>query len=569
MVFMNYYFKKIVVIKYCYSLILITEIYIFMNRRLFLLSGALAGITSGATGMLAFSGATTETAPTQLPYDFELDEITVDELQTKMRLGKTTSVAITKMYLDRIDKIDKAGPKLNSVIEKNSEALTIAALMDKERKAGKLRGPLHGIPILVKDNINTGDTMMTTAGALALKGNVASADAFIIKQLRAAGAVLLGKTNLSEWANFRSSRSTSGWSSRGGQTKCPYIIDRNPSGSSAGSGTAAAANLCTIAIGTETDGSIVSPASVNGLVGIKPTVGLWSRNGIIPISATQDTAGPMARTVRDAAILLGALTGVDSKDSVTKESEGKYFTDYTKFLDAGSLKGKRIGIEKSHLKGNESVVALLKQAISVLEKQGATIVEVDILKGIYELGDAEFTVLQYEFKDGVNSYLSTANSKMKVLADVIAFNKENKSKAMPFFQQETLVSCDAKGNLETKEYKDALAKSLSSRSLITNLMKEHQLDAISGVTNGLACCIDLINGDYNSGFSLSSPAAMSGFPHITVPMGFIHSLPLGISFFSTAYQEPALLGIAYAYEKASKKRMKPIFKKDFLNDIVS
>lgn len=539
-----------------------------MDRRLFLRSGSIAGITLSATGILALSCAPAETVPNKLLYDFELDEITVDELQKKMSSGKTTSVAITKMYLDRIDKIDKAGPELNSVIEKNSEALVIAAAMDKERKAGKLRGPLHGIPILVKDNINTGDTMMTTAGALALKGNVASADAFIITQLRAAGAVLLGKTNLSEWANFRSSKSTSGWSSRGGQTKCPYIIDRNPSGSSAGSGSAAAANLCTIAIGTETDGSIVSPASVNGLVGIKPTVGLWSRNGIIPISATQDTAGPMARTVRDAAILLGALTGVDNKDSVTKESEGKYYTDYTKFLDAGSLKGKRIGIEKSHLKGNETVVALLNEAIAVLKKQGAIIVEVDILKGIYELGEAEFTVLQYEFKDGVNNYLSTANSKMKVLADVIAFNNQNKSKAMPFFQQETLISCNVKGTLESKEYKDALAKSLTSRSLITNLMKAHQLDAISGVTNGLACCIDLINGDYSSGFSLSSPAAMAGFPHITVPMGFIHSLPLGISFFSTAYKEPELLGIAYAYEQASKKRMKPTFKKNCLNDAV-
>ena len=539
-----------------------------MDRRLFLRSGSLAGITLTTTGILALSNSAAGKVIPELPYDFELDEITVDELQKKMKSGQTTSVIITKMYLDRIDKIDKAGPKLNSVIEKNSEALSIAASMDKERKAGKLRGPLHGIPILVKDNINTGDTMMTTAGALALSGNIAGSDAFIIKQLRAAGAVLLGKTNLSEWANFRSSKSTSGWSSRGGQTKCPYIIDRNPSGSSAGSGSAAAANLCTIAIGTETDGSIVSPAAVNGLVGIKPTVGLWSRNGIIPISATQDTAGPMARTVRDAAILLGALTGVDSKDNVTKESAGKFYTDYTKFLDASSLKGKRIGIEKSHLKGNAAVVAVLKQAIEVLEKQGAIIVEVDFLKNIYELGDAEFTVLQYEFKDGVNSYLASANSKMKVLSDVIAFNKQNESKAMPFFQQETLISCDTKGNLETKEYKDALAKSLTSRNIITDLMKLHQLDALSGITNGLACCIDLINGDYNTGFSLSSPAAMAGFPHITVPMGFVQSLPLGISFFSTAYNEPAILGMAYAYEQASKKRMKPTFKQNYLNDSI-
>ncbi|MBC7507685.1 MAG: amidase [Ferruginibacter sp.] len=538
-----------------------------MNRRFFLRSGSVAGITLTTTGLTAFSSKTTNnnTLPSpSLPDNFELDEVTIDELQQKMQSGKTTAVAITKMYLNRIASIDKAGPKLNAVIEINKQALTIAASLDKERKAGKIRGALHGIPVLVKDNINTGDGMMTTAGAAAMQGNIAAADAFIIEKLRAAGAVLLGKTNLSEWANFRSSRSTSGWSSRGGQTKCPYITDRNPSGSSAGSGAAAAANLCTIAIGTETDGSIVSPASVNGLVGIKPTVGLWSRSGIIPISATQDTAGPMARTVRDAAILLGALTGVDTKDSVTKGSEGKQEKDYTKFLDTGGLKGKRIGIEKTHLKGNEEIVSLLKKAMELMVKQGALIVEIDLMKSIGELSGAEFTVLQYEFKDGVNKYLAAANGKMKSLQDVIDFNLKNESRAMPFFKQETLISSQAKGNLDSKEYTDALAKSLSSRTIITNLMKENKLDALAGVTNGLACCIDLINGDYDTGFSLSSPAAMAGFPHITVPMGFVHSLPVGISFFGDAYSEPSLLGIAYAYEQASKKRKKPDFKVDLL-----
>ena len=538
-----------------------------MNRRFFLRSGSVAGITLTTTGLTAFSSKTTNnnTLPSpSLPDNFELDEVTIDELQQKMQSGKTTAVAITKMYLNRIASIDKAGPKLNAVIEINKQALTIAASLDKERKAGKIRGPLHGIPVLVKDNINTGDGMMTTAGAAAMQGNMAAADAFIIEKLRAAGAVLLGKTNLSEWANFRSSRSTSGWSSRGGQTKCPYITDRNPSGSSAGSGAAAAANLCTIAIGTETDGSIVSPASVNGLVGIKPTVGLWSRSGIIPISATQDTAGPMARTVRDAAILLSALTGVDTKDSVTKGSEGKQEKDYTKFLDTGGLKGKRIGIEKTHLKGNEEIVSLLKKAMELMVKQGALIVEIDLMKSIGELSGAEFTVLQYEFKDGVNKYLAAANGKMKSLQDVIDFNLKNESRAMPFFKQETLISSQAKGNLDSKEYTDALAKSLSSRTIITNLMKENKLDALAGVTNGLACCIDLINGDYDTGFSLSSPAAMAGFPHITVPMGFVHSLPVGISFFGDAYSEPSLLGIAYAYEQASKKRKKPDFKVDLL-----
>ena len=537
-----------------------------MDRRLFLRSGSLAGITLTTTGITALAAnSTNQTNPAASPVkDFILEEITIDVLQQQMKAGTITSVAITNLYLKRIAELDKAGPRLNAVIEINKEALTIAAAMDKERKAGKLRGPLHGIPVLVKDNINTGDTMMTTAGALAMKGNIAKKDAFIIAQLRKAGAVLLGKTNLSEWANFRSSRSTSGWSSRGGQTKCPYITDRNPSGSSAGSGSAVAANLCTIAIGTETDGSIVSPAAVNGLVGIKPTVGLWSRSGIIPISATQDTAGPMARTVRDAAILLGALTGVDSEDALTAESTGKNYTDYTRFLDAAALKGKRIGVEKSHLKGNSPIVGLLKQAIKVMEQLGAVIVPVEISKSINELGDAEFTVLQYEFKDGVNNYLKTANSNMKTLQDIINFNLKNEAAAMPYFKQETLLSCQEKGDLRSKEYTEALAKSLQSRSIISNIISTEKLDAISGITNGLACCIDLINGDYDTGFSLSSPAAMAGYPHITVPMGLVQGLPAGISFFGNAYTEPALIGMAYAYEQASKKRSKPLFKSNLL-----
>ena len=537
-----------------------------MNRRHFLRNGSLAGITLTTTGISALAAnSTKQTNPASAPVkDFILEEITIDVLQQQMKAGTTTSVAITKLYLKRIAELDKAGPRLNAVIEINKEALTIAAAMDKERKAGKIRGPLHGIPVLVKDNINTGDTMMTTAGALAMKGNIAKKDAFIIAQLRKAGAVLLGKTNLSEWANFRSSRSTSGWSSRGGQTKCPYITDRNPSGSSAGSGSAAAANLCTIAIGTETDGSIVSPAAVNGLVGIKPTVGLWSRSGIIPISATQDTAGPMARTVRDAAILLGALTGVDTEDARTAESTGKYYTDYTRFLDASALKGKRIGVEKSHLKGNSPIVGLLKQAIQVMEQLGAVIVPVEISKSINELGDAEYTVLQYEFKDGVNNYLKTANGNMKTLQDIINFNLKNEAAAMPYFKQETLLSCQEKGDLSSKEYTEALAKSLQSRSIISNIISTEKLDAISGITNGLACCIDLINGDYDTGFSLSSPAAMAGYPHITVPMGLVQGLPAGISFFGNAYTEPALIGMAYAYEQASKKRSRPVFKTNLL-----
>ena len=539
-----------------------------MNRRNFLRNSSLAGITLSAAGLSSFSKDVANPHPLKAGYRHELDdfallETTIDVLQQKLQNGELTSARITGMYLDRISAIDKKGPSLNAIIEINPDALDMAVSLDIERKAGKLRSSLHGIPILIKDNINTGDKMMTTAGSLALEGNRASADAFIIQRLREAGAVILGKTNLSEWANFRSTRSTSAWSSRGGQTKCPYLLDRNPSGSSAGSGAATAANLCTLSIGTETDGSIVSPASVNGLVGIKPTVGLWSRSGIIPISVTQDTAGPMARTVRDAVILLGALAGIDPKDPVTGESRDKAYKDYTQFLDKDGLKGKRIGIEKSHLKGHEGMVALVQQAMQTMTKLGATMVEVDLLKSINEIGPAEFTVLQYEFKSGLNNYLATANSKMKSLEDIIGFNNQNETVAMPFFKQETLISSQAKGDLASKEYTDALTKTLSSRKIISDFITQNKLDALSGATNGLACCIDLINGDYDTGFSLSTPAAMAGFPHITVPMGFVHGLPAGISFFGTAYSEPNLIRMAYSYEQASGNRKPPIFKPDF------
>ena len=529
-----------------------------MNRRNFLKNTSGAGLTL-ATISLGIYNEVNASTPNEMFVDFDLNEITITELQQKMIAGNQSAVSLTKMYLKRIKEIDKNGPKINAVIELNPDALKIAEAMDKERKAGRIRGQLHGIPVLIKDNINTGDAMMTTAGSLGMKGNIASKDAFIVTKLREAGAVIIGKTNLSEWANFRSSRSTSGWSSRGGQTRCPYILDRNPSGSSAGSGAATAANLCTIAIGTETDGSIVSPASINGLVGIKPTVGLWSRSGIIPISNTQDTAGPMARTVRDAAILLGALTGLDNADEITKESVGKSYKDYTTFLDKDGLKGKRIGIEKSHLRGHEGIVAVFKEAIQELTNLGASIVEVDLIKSLEEIGNAEFQVLLYEFKDGLNSYLKSVNGKMKSLEDVIAFDKLNETDAMPYFKQETLINSQLKGDLNSKEYIDALAKTLSSRKIIADLMSKNNIDSLCGVTNGLAGCIDLINGDYDTGFSLSQPAAISGFPHITVPMGFVQELPLGISFISTAYTESKLLGMAYAYEQGSKKRKAPKF----------
>jgi amidase len=530
-----------------------------MQRRKFLRNTSAAGLTLssifGATNS-AYAENKPGTAP---PDNFELNEATIDMLQQGMQSGKYTSRSITDMYLKRIAAIDRSGPKLNAVIEINPDALLIADAMDAERKAGKVRGPMHGIPVLIKDNINTGDKMMTTAGALAIEGNHAAKDAFIIKQLRILGAVILGKTNLSEWANFRSTHSSSGWSSRGGQTRNPYILDRNTSGSSSGSGAAVAANLCAVAIGTETDGSVVSPSSVNGIVGIKPTVGLLSRSGIIPISATQDTAGPMTRTVKDAAILLGALTGVDEEDAVTNQSSGKAQKEYTTHLDINGLKGKRIGIEKAFLDGNKQVVDVYKEAIELLKSQGAVVVEIELQKALSDIGNAEFLVLQYEFKDGLNKYLSNANAKSKSLKDVIEFNKNNEPVAMPFFKQEILEMCEAKGDLNSSEYKEALSKTLRTRLIIDDIISDNKLDAICGVTNGLSWCIDLINGDYDTGFSYSSPAAMAGYPHITVPMGTIHNLPIGLSFIGGAYTEPQLLSIAFAFEQAGKKRIPPAF----------
>lgn len=497
---------------------------------------------------------------------FALLEITIDELQQKMKSGELTARSITEMYLQRIDAIDKNGPKINSVIETNPDALTIADALDAERKAGKIRGPLHGIPILVKDNIDTADKMINSAGSLAMEGNLPAADAFVITKLREAGAVLLGKTNLSEWANLRSSHSVSGWSSRGGQTKNPYALDRNPSGSSSGSGAAVASNLCAVAIGTETDGSIVSPASTNGIVGMKPTVGLWSRSGIIPISITQDTAGPMGRTVRDIAILLGACQGVDANDSVTQNQSGKTSTDYTTFLVADGLKGKRIGFEKSFLKGNEKIVALVNKVLAQLKEQGAEVIEVDLLSTMQEVGRNEFTILFYEFKDGLNKYLSTAKGKVKSLKELIEFNTKNKSSVMPYFQQELLEQCEAKSDLASTEYKVALSNCAEvARKQISKMMDEHHLDALCGVTSGLAWCIDWANGDYDTGYSFSSPAAVAGYPHITIPMGQVLGLPIGLSFMGKAYSEGSLLSMAYAYEQASKQRKKPLFLKSIMS----
>jgi amidase len=548
-----------------FPLIFLEEIKL-MDRRKFIRTGSVAGLaatTLAVSSCHSAAPASINNKPEDGKFmdDFELNEATIDMLQEKMKSGTHTSRSITQQYLDRIKAIDKEGPALNSVIEINPDAIQIADKMDAERKAGKVRGPMHGIPVLIKDNINTGDQMMTTAGSLALEGHKATLDAFVVNQLRNAGAVILGKTNLSEWANFRSTHSSSGWSSRGGQTRNACVLDRNPCGSSSGSGAAVAANLCAVAVGTETDGSVIAPSSYNGVVGIKPTVGLVSRTGIIPISATQDTAGPMTRTVKDAAILLRAMAGPDPDDKATQASDTKVPPDYTVFLKSDGLKGKRIGVEKKFLEGHEGVVALYKQAIELIKSNGATIVEVDLLKKYNEMDESEYFVLMCEFKDGLNRYLAKSNAAVKTLADVIAFNKKNESRAMPWFKQETLERSETMGDLGSKEYLNAVAKTTGSKKYIDDIMKENNLDAIAGTSIGPANLTDLAMGDYSTGFYFCPPAAMAGYPHITVPMGTVHELPVGISFIARAYEEPVLFSIAYSYEQASKKRTAPKFLK--------
>jgi amidase len=541
---------------------------LLMKRRNFIAGSAIASATMGSifTSCKADKKPLKKTAIADAAgEEFELNEITIQMLQEKFQSGVYSSEQVTNLYLERIAGIDKSGPALNAVIELNPDAIAIARSMDEERKAGKIRGLLHGVPVLIKDNIDTGDKMQTTAGSLAMLGNVATGDAFIVKKLREAGAVLLGKTNLSEWANFRSTKSCSGWSSRGGQTKNPYILDHNPCGSSSGSGVAVAANLCTVAIGTETDGSVTCPAAVNGLVGLKPTVGLLSRSGIIPISHTQDTAGPMARTVTDAAILLGALAGEDPEDGMTTGSVGKVHRDYTKFLNKNALSGKRIGVEKKPQGDNHLMHLNQEWALRQLGKMGATVVEIEYLDKINKLGDAEFEVLQYEFKDGLNKYLAQSKAPVKTLAEVILFNKQNEDKAMPYFKQETLESSEAKKGLDTTAYKEALSKNHEgTKKILDDVIKEHNLDAICGHTMGPACSIDNIYGDRWGSVFLTQPAASSGYPHITVPVGMIYDLPVGFSFFGASYSEPALLGFAYAFEQATNKRQLPGFRKSFL-----
>ena len=498
------------------------------------------------------------TQPDAFPYA----ELSVAELQSRMTKGTLTSRTLTAAYLARIAAVDRSGPTLNSVIETNPDALTIAAERDAERRAGKVRGPLHGIPVLIKDNIDSADRMQTTAGSLALVGKPAPRDAFIVQRLREAGAVLLGKTNLSEWANFRSTRSTSGWSGRGGQTRHPFVLDRNPCGSSSGTGTAISANLAAVGIGTETDGSIICPSSICGLVGIKPTVGLWSRSGIIPISSSQDTAGPMARSVSDAAALLGALTGVDSRDGVTADSAGKSVADYTTFLNAKSLQGARIGVARNMAGFHPMTDAAFERAIESLRKAGAVIVDPANVPTVGKYDEAELDVLLYEFKAGVNAYLAERGSTVSVrtMDDVIAFNRANAGAEMPYFGQEQMERAQSMGSLDDAKYRDAVAtcRRLSRDEGLDAIMAQHSLDAIVAPSNGPSWPTDLINGDRYSGGN-SSVAAVAGYPSITVPMGFADVLPLGLSFIGRAWSEGRLIGLAYAFEQATRARRAPRF----------
>ena len=532
-----------------------------MKRKNFIANSTLLGLSVTALALDACKQTQvkdkSETTAQKSTDDFELNELTIDELQQMMKDGKHTARSLMEIYLKRIAVLDKE--KLHAVLELNPDGLAEADKLDEERKNGKLRGPLHGIPVLIKDNINTAN-MHTTAGSLALQNYKPVQDAFIVNQLRAAGALILGKTNLSEWANIRSQHSTSGWSSKGGQTNNPYILDRNPCGSSSGSAVAVSANLCAVAVGTETDGSIVAPASVNGIVGLKPTVGLVSRTGIIPISATQDTAGPMARTVKDAAILLGAITGKDEHDSATGYNRGIVPVDYIAMLKRDALKEKRIGIEKNWKSGSSAINALYKNALDEMQKAGAILVEVELLEAINKLSQAEFTVLLFEFKKGLNKYLAENNAPVKSLSDLIAWNLKNEAKAMPYFKQEIFEAAEKTTGLDSTAYKDALAKSRDgSREIINSLISKNNLDAISGLTIGPACTTDALYGDRWGDINFASPAAMAGYPHITLPCGFVYQLPVGISFFGKPYSEAELLAIAYAYEQQTKSRKKPTF----------
>src|SRR5438445_3583661 len=537
-----------------------------MNRRNFVRSGIIGSVVLASTRVSTSAKEALTVSevrePSVTPPAFELDELTIAGLQTGMTAGKFTAHSLARKYLDRIDEVDKHGSAINSVIELNPDALSIASELDKERKAKRPRGPLHGIPVLIKDNIDTHDRMTTTAGSLALGGSIPLQDSFVAKKLRDAGAVILGKTNLSEWANFRSSHSTSGWSGRGGQTRNPYVLDRNPCGSSSGTGAAIAANFATIGVGTETDGSVVCPSNASSLVGIKPTVGLISRAGIVPIAHSQDTAGPMCRTVSDAAILLGALTGIDSRDDATKASGGKFMVDYTKSLDANGLKGARIGVHRKGFGFNDAVDKLMNDCLDILKRRGATVIDPADIPTAGKFDDSELEVLLYEFKADLNSYLTSlgARAPVKSLKEIIDFNEQYRDREMPWFGQDIMTKAQAKGPLTEKAYRDALAKNrrLSRKEGIDFVMDKNKLDALIAPTGGPAWPTDWVNGDHFTG-GYSTASAVAGYPHVTVPAGYVFGMPVGISFFGRAWSEPTLIKFAYAFEPATKARRPPKF----------
>jgi amidase len=535
-----------------------------MNRREFLNRGAAAGAAAALSPIAGAVAKPADQAVASAPAAFDLDEVTLDDLQRRFAARELTAVSVAERYLARIEDVDRRGPALNAVIELNPDALAIADERDRERAAGRVRGPLHGVPVLIKDNIDTADRMMTTAGSLALTGAPAPArDAFIVSRLREAGAVVLGKTNLSEWANFRSTRSTSGWSARGGQTRNPYALDRNPCGSSSGSGAAAAANLATLTVGTETDGSIVCPASICGLVGLKPTVGLVSRSGIIPISATQDTAGPMTRTVRDAAHLLAAIAGVDPRDGATKAAAAHVRADYAGALDPAGLKGARIGVARRLAGFSDRVDALFADALEVMKGLGAVLVDPADLPASPGLGDAEFDVLLFEFKAGLEAYLAERvdPNGLRTLKELAAFNEKEKARELKYFGQDIFTKAQDLGPLTTPKYVASRRRArLATRSQgIDALVLRHRLDAIVCPTTGPAWLTDPLSGDHFTGGNASQAPAISGYPHVTVPMGLIAGLPVGLSFFGRAWTEATLLRVAYAYEQATKHRQVPRF----------
>ncbi len=529
-----------------------------MSRRELLQAGV-TGSLAVAVGRVvpAAVRGSAEAAPAQ-GAPFELEEATIAQLQAEMNAGTHTARSLAEAYLGRIDAIDGG---MRSVIEVNPDAVAIAVALDAERKAKGPRGPLHGIPVVVKDNIATADRMATTAGSLALVGAKAPRDSFVAERLRAAGAVILGKTNLSEWANFRSSKSSSGWSGRGGQCRNPYALDRSPCGSSSGTGAAVSANLAAVGVGTETDGSIVCPSAINSLVGIKPTVGLVSRSGIVPISHTQDTAGPMARTVADAAALLGALAGVDPRDAATAGGRGKAAADYTSFLDPNGLEGARIGVARAKFFGYSSETdALAEAALVAMKRLGAVIVDPADIPHAGDFDDAEFEVLLYEFKADLNAYLAewAPGAPVRTLADVIAFNEQHRDREMPYFGQDTMEKAEKKGPLTEKAYLKALktCRALSRAKGLDAVMTTHRLDAIVAPTGGPPWTIDLVNGDHFLGAS-STPAAVSGYPSVTVPAGYVFGLPVGLSFIGRAWSEGTLIRLAYAFEQGTKLRRPP------------